>query len=122
MSPATFEPHLSGVVNLLKLAASTTHASSIFFISSISSIIASSIIPIPETIITDPLAALPMGYGESKYLAERILDYGSTALPNVNINISIACVGQVAGPACAPGSWNNGNGFPAWSPARYIWG
>jgi nucleoside-diphosphate-sugar epimerase len=111
MSLDTFRPHLSGVVNLIKLTTSTSHASSILFISSISSVLASTTSPITEKIMVDPLVALPMGYGESKYLAERILDYGGTVFPNVNI--SIARVGQVAGPAYAPGSWNKWEWFPS---------
>lgn len=111
MSLSTFEPHLTGVVNLLKLAALTSHTTSFLFISSISSVLASTVSPIPETIITDPLAALPMGYGESKYLAERILDHASSTL--ASLNISIARVGQVAGPAYSPGFWNKWEWFPS---------
>ncbi|RFU32806.1 hypothetical protein B7463_g3581, partial [Scytalidium lignicola] len=78
---------------------------------SISSVAASSVTPIPETIITDPLAALPMGYAESKYVSERILDYASTVFPRVNI--LIVRVDQVTGPAYAPGSWNKWEWFPS---------
>jgi nucleoside-diphosphate-sugar epimerase len=111
LSLSTFAPQLSGVINLLKLAASTSHSCTLLFISSISSVLAYTLKPIPEEIITDPRAALPMGYAESKYLTERILDYASIALPTVNT--VVVRVGQVAGPAFEPGNWNKWEWFPS---------
>ncbi|KAH8803696.1 hypothetical protein F5884DRAFT_904184 [Xylogone sp. PMI_703] len=111
LSLSTFEPHLKGIVNLLRLSASAKYACTMLFISSITSISAYPIKPIPETIITDPLAALPMGYGESKYISERLLDYAGSI--SSRANILIARVGQVTGPAYAPGFWNKSEWFPS---------
>lgn len=108
----TFAPHLHGVVNLLKLTSSTTHPSHIMFISSVSSVMASPENPIPERIITDSSAPLAMGYGQSKYIAERILGYAaSIKLPNTDV--TVVRVGQVAGPAFLPGMWNRWEWFPS---------
>lgn len=50
-----------------------------------------------------------MGYGESKYLAEHILDYAGRKIPA----ITIARVGQVAGPAKTSGLWNKQEWVPS---------
>lgn len=111
LSVATFEPHLSGTINLLKLAASATYPFTFLFVSSVSSVLGSSMTPIPEQIISDSLAPLPMGYGESKFITERLLDHAGTVLSDSNI--LIARVGQVAGPAHLPGHWNKQEWFPS---------
>ncbi|KIW16413.1 hypothetical protein PV08_06465 [Exophiala spinifera] len=107
----TFEPHLEGVVNLVKLAAATPGRAHVTFISSVSSVMGSSQNPIAEGIITDASAPLPMGYGQSKYVAERILGYVESKIANVDV--TVVRVGQVAGPAFAPGSWNKWEWFPS---------
>ncbi|KAJ9624372.1 hypothetical protein H2204_010825 [Knufia peltigerae] len=107
----TFEPHLEGVVNLVKLAAATPGRAHVMFISSVSSVMGSPQNPIEEKIITDASAPLPMGYGQSKYVAERILGYAESKLANVDV--TVVRVGQVAGPAFAPGSWNKWEWFPS---------
>ncbi|KAK5054558.1 hypothetical protein LTR84_001449 [Exophiala bonariae] len=109
----TFAPHLQGVVNLLKLASSTIHAAHIMFISSISSVLASPENPIPETIINDSSAPLSMGYGQSKYVAERILDHAAADGKIPNTDVTVVRVGQVAGPAEMPGTWNRWEWFPS---------
>jgi thioester reductase-like protein len=52
-----------------------------------------------------------MGYAQSKYLAERILDYAAHALPS--LDIKVARVGQVAGPAVGDGVWNRWEWVPS---------
>lgn len=111
LSLATFKPHLSGIVNLLKLASSAARPFNFLFISSVSSVLGSSIDPVPEEIIFDPLAPLPIGYGESKHIAEVMLDYASTLLSNANV--IVVRVNQVTGPAYAPGHWNKWEWFPS---------
>ncbi|KAF7890633.1 hypothetical protein EAF00_008948 [Botryotinia globosa] len=79
---SSYHPHLLGVVNLAKFASETSRSPSLLYISSVSAVssftsVDSSVSRIPEAIIHDALASEPMGYGESKYLSERILDYAS---------------------------------------------
>ncbi|KAJ0423276.1 hypothetical protein BJY00DRAFT_310406 [Aspergillus carlsbadensis] len=122
-----FQPSLDGVLNLIALAQQGKQAPSLLFISSISAV--SSYAPsdptglptppaspntptpcIPEEILLDPSCAASMGYGESKYLAERILDYAST---NLRIVTGIARIGQICGTASDPRGWNHTEWFPS---------
>lgn len=108
---SSFTPQLAGVVNLIALAASSVHAPSFTFISSISSVASSTHLPIPEAVVKDMLASMPTGYGESKLLAERILDHAAITYPKLSINI--VRVGQIAGPAAGSGVWNKAEWFPS---------
>ncbi|KAL3459645.1 putative NRPS-like enzyme [Aspergillus heterothallicus] len=121
-----FQPTLDGVLNLVKLAQKSTYTASILFISSISAV--SSYQPptnsnplekdeppptthtIPEQILPDPSCTAPMGYGESKYLAERILAYASTTL---HIRVGIARIGQISGTARNPRGWSQVEWLPS---------
>ncbi|TVY78113.1 Non-canonical non-ribosomal peptide synthetase FUB8 [Lachnellula suecica] len=112
LSLPTFRPQLSGVVNLIEIAASGAKSPSIHFVSSVSSVASysSESSAIPEQIIHDSKAPAPMGYGESKHIAERLLDYASSKL---GITASIARVGQVAGPVNSTGHWNKAEWLPS---------
>jgi len=109
----SFAPHLQGVVNLLKLSSSSTHRVHITFISSVSSVMGSTENPIPETVLTNTSAPLPMGYGQSKYIAERILGHAAVDDKLPNVDVTVVRVGQVAGPAHMPGTWNKWEWFPS---------
>lgn len=109
----TFAPHLQGVVNLLELTSSTAHRSHIMFISSVSSVLASAENPIPENILSDSSAPIPMGYGQSKYIAERILGYAAADGKLPNTDVTVVRVGQVAGPSDMSGTWNRWEWFPS---------
>ncbi|KAF7884733.1 uncharacterized protein EAF02_005069 [Botrytis sinoallii] len=112
LSLDTFKPQLDGIIHLLSFVSAIPHHVSILFISSISSILGLESTPIPETIIEDVSAPLPMGYAESKFISERILDYASkTKLPTVDIKV--ARVGQIAGPAYSSGLWNKSEWMPS---------
>lgn len=98
----SFQRSLDGVMGLISFAAEAKLAPSLLFLSSISAMTgyqqASSEtgkISIPEEIIADLTCPAAMGYGESKYLAERIIDYAATRL-NAS-NFATARIGQVAG-------------------------
>ena len=96
-SLSSFAPvHLSGMINLLKLAATTAHRAHFFFVSSVSTILnlqsAKAPTSISEDSVTDPLAAQPAGYAESKWVAEQLLTRCSA------VASTICRVGQVAGP------------------------
>ncbi|KAF7931397.1 hypothetical protein EAE99_003868 [Botrytis elliptica] len=112
LSLDTFKPQLDGIVNLLSFVSAISHHVSLLFISSISSILGLKSTTVPEIIIDDASAPLPMGYAESKFISERILDYASkTKLPTVDIKI--ARVGQIAGPAYSSGLWNKSEWMPS---------
>lgn len=67
---------------------------------------------IPEAPITD-LAAAGSGYGESKLVAERLLQEASR---NNGIEVVICRVGQIAGPVGKDhqgGAWNKKEWFPS---------
>ncbi|KAM3084741.1 hypothetical protein ACMFMG_003198 [Clarireedia jacksonii] len=99
-----------GVVNLVDFAVSAAHAPSIMFLSSLGSV-GNYQGAVPETAIKDVSASLPMGYSESKFVAENLLSYASHKLPH--IPISIARVGQIAGPVTTSGVWSKHEWFPS---------
>ena len=77
LSLASFEPHVSGVRNLIDLARSARYASSMRFlftssVGSAQSWNSKSLGPYPEEIVSDPRYAVGKGYGESKYISERV--------------------------------------------------
>lgn len=112
LSLDTFKPQLDGIINLLSFVSAARHRISLLFTSSISSILALHSTTVPETIIDDTLAPLPMGYAESKFISERILDYAAkTMMPTVDIKV--ARVGQIAGPAYTSGVWNKSEWMPS---------
>ncbi|KAF7936357.1 uncharacterized protein EAE98_002576 [Botrytis deweyae] len=112
LSLETFKPQLDGIIHLLSFVSAIPHHVSLLFISSISSILGLESTPVPETIIDDVSAPLLMGYAESKFISERILDYASkTKL--LTVDIKVARVGQIAGPAYTSGVWNKSEWMPS---------
>lgn len=111
----SFQPSLQGVLSLISFAASAKLSPSILFLSSISAVSNYHCTPaaeelVPEHIITDLSCPAFMGYGESKYLAERMLDYAAQKL---NLKTGIARVGQIAGTAKDPHGWNRNEWLPS---------
>ncbi|CAG8951144.1 hypothetical protein HYFRA_00006542 [Hymenoscyphus fraxineus] len=106
---STFNQQLSGVVNFSKFASQARYNPSVLFISSISSVIEAGAV-IPENVIRNHSAPLPMGYGESKYIAELLLDHVAQRL---FVDARIARVGQIAGPAHISGTWNRWEWLPS---------
>ncbi|KAL6714200.1 hypothetical protein ACLMJK_008695 [Lecanora helva] len=102
---SAFRPQITSVTRLIRFAASASQNPTLLFVSSIVSVLnsASSCSAIPESIIRDTAASSPMGYGESKFVAELLLAHASK---NLNIDTRIARVGQVAGAVRSPGLWN----------------
>ncbi|TAQ90978.1 hypothetical protein B7494_g699 [Chlorociboria aeruginascens] len=110
----SFRAALAGVVALISLSAKSSLKPAILFLSSISSamnlpFLDPSITAVPESIITD-LAAPASGYGESKYIAERLLAYAAEKL---RIRTMISRTGQVAGAAHSFGLWNSAEWVPS---------
>ena len=113
LSLPAFRPQLSGIINLVDFAANAPKSPTIFFISSISSVLnhhTSPPSPVGEEIILDTKCPSPMGYGESKYIAERLLSHAATEM---SLSVRIARVGQIAGPVKSSGQWNKWEWLPS---------
>ncbi|KAJ7625825.1 male sterility protein-domain-containing protein [Roridomyces roridus] len=105
---SSFEPHIKGTRNLIDLARSSSNASSIrfFFTSSVTSAQGwdRSRGPLPEELQLDASVAVGIfgGYGEGKYVAERILAVSG-------LNATLFRIGQISGSessgAWAPTDW-----------------
>ncbi|KAH8799065.1 putative linear gramicidin synthase subunit D [Xylogone sp. PMI_703] len=107
---AAFREQLSGICNVINFCSNAHQAPSILFVSSISAVLSYNSSPVPETIIFDPTAPAPMGYGKSKYIAERLLNY---AAKNLHVPAKIARVGQISGPAHRGSGWNRSEWLPS---------
>ena len=139
MPLSSFEPQLAGIVNLVSFCASAAAvqnrpAKRLFFVSSISSTMhnyygshddftADETVTetlgtaIPEKIVLTSSPAAN-GYGESKYLAEQLLDHAAQMIQRIPgqrpaVEFATARVGQVAGPVKRPGLWNPAEWFPS---------
>ena len=110
---AAFRPHLAGVVNMFALAAAATpRQMRVLFISSVSAAAngaSHSGVPAAETIYNSLDAPFANGYARSKFVSELLCD---TAARHVGIPVTIARVGQVAGPVRQPGVWNRAEWLP----------
>ncbi|KAK7985611.1 hypothetical protein PG988_003233 [Apiospora saccharicola] len=112
---SAFEPQLSGLLNLVSLAAAAAPRPARFlFISSIGAVAAASSGPAPEAIVESLDAAHANGYSRSKLLSEQLCD---TANRRSGTPISIARVGQVAGPVKDNGG---GNSTMIWSRSEWL--
>ena len=114
LSLASYEPHLQGLKNIVAMANASAHHASLFFISSIASVLKWPDFhsgPVPEQSMQKINVAQPTGYGESKHAAERIL---IKANENLNIPVSICRVGQIAGPVTGTkGMWSKQEWLPS---------
>ncbi|KAJ7496484.1 putative aminoadipate reductase, partial [Mycena latifolia] len=108
-SLATFEPHVKGTRNLIDLARRSSNASIVRFLftSSVASAQGWDFKhgPFPEELQLDADVAVGNGYGESKYVSERIL--ASSGLQATSFRI-----GQVTG-AATNGAWSTTDWIPA---------
>jgi len=108
---SSFAPSLTGMLALINFSAHSTHSSSLQFLSSISSIASYPCTSkIPERVITDLSATPPIGYGQSKYLSERLLDHACSRL---GISGSFVRLGQIAGAAKTGSGWNRWEWLPS---------
>lgn len=112
-----FRPHLTGLVNLLAFAAATVASQHdqpcrFFFISSIAAVEGYRSGPVPEEVLTDFSVSGTLGYGQSKLLAELLLDAAAQRLGE-SMSTAIIRVGQVAGAVRTPGVWNIHEWFPS---------
>ncbi|KAH8799324.1 hypothetical protein F5884DRAFT_758350 [Xylogone sp. PMI_703] len=107
---AAFREQLSGICNVINFGLNAHQSPSILFISSISAVLLCDHSPIPETIIFDPTVPASMGYGKSKYIAERLLHYAAEKL---HVSARIARVGQISGPVRTGSGWNRSEWLPS---------
>ena len=105
-----FTPSITGVVSLVCFAAQSKRSSSLQFLSSIASVFNHPDKIVSETISFDLSTPSPGGYGQSKYLAERLIDHASKKL---GINASVVRIGQVAGAARTANGWNRQEWLPS---------
>ncbi|TIA97912.1 hypothetical protein E3P89_02723 [Wallemia ichthyophaga] len=106
----SFEQDISGVVNLTNLAITSSQGAAVIFTSSIGSLARW---PVGrktfEEPISDPAIAVGMGYGESKFVGERIL---ATASQTTGLPTTVLRIGQLCGDRKS-GFWNSSNWVPA---------
>lgn len=111
----SFQPvHIQGVRKLIDWSIHSNRHPHIIFLSSTSSVGNWERIhhdePVSETPISSHHVAQEMGYGESKHVAECILNVASE---KSGVRVSVLRVGQIAGPVSAPGVWNRDEWFPS---------
>lgn len=108
-------PHIAAIRKLIDFSISSQRQAHIAFVSSLSSVgnwhsVHGASTPVPEVAMTDSNVALQMGYGESKHVAERILQ---AAADKAGVKTTILRVGQLAGPLAENvGVWNRTEWFP----------
>ncbi|TDL22741.1 acetyl-CoA synthetase-like protein [Rickenella mellea] len=109
---SSFEPLLQGVRNLVDLALASPLSSPPRFVFTSSVAVAQGWrdkCAVPEVFVTDPSVAIGTGYGESKWVAERILQEAGRNTPLESVVIR---VGQLCG-STKHGSWNASEWFPS---------
>lgn len=113
LSLPTFQPHVNGVRQFIDFSAHSTYGASIFFISTVSTVMKWPVNhtgKMPEQVIDDWSLPQPMGYAESKYISERLLEEASRVS---GVPVRICRVGQVAGPTSQVGRWSMREWFPS---------
>lgn len=117
----SFEPHIAGVRDLIDLSAQSPKSPPILFTSSISTLdnwaTKHAQAKVPESGFYDFSVPAAMGYGESKYVAEQLLD---EAGKSSGVSAAICRVGQLAGPVLKGGIWNKQEWLPSVSSTPAI--
>jgi nucleoside-diphosphate-sugar epimerase len=99
-----FEPYIAGVGNLIEFANTAIHRPLVLFVSSVAAVGGWTRGPVPEAPIRDLSASAPTGYGQSKLIAEYLLDEATRIS---GVRTAVCRVGIVAGPvAKEEGLWN----------------
>lgn len=100
----SFDPFLLAARDLIDLSLSSSKRPRIVFVSSASSVagLVAAGMAVPEAPVDDPLAAMNIGYGQSKLAAERIL---TAASRQCGVPVSVVRVGQVGGLSQGEGVW-----------------
>jgi thioester reductase-like protein len=110
----SFEPQIRGVRNLLDFSLHSKNKAPMVFVSSISTALGSlAKMPnstVPEAIIRDFEAPERLGYGESKYISEVLIEDFAKAS---GVPAAIFRTGQIAGPLSKRGYWNKQEWLPS---------
>ncbi|EMD01008.1 hypothetical protein BAUCODRAFT_62089 [Baudoinia panamericana UAMH 10762] len=109
--------HLNGVRQIIEFSARSRHGASILFVSSIGTMMGwtqamrrCSPDNVPEETVEDWDVAQEGGYGQSKLVAERVLD---AAAKIAGVPCTVCRVGQVAGPTTSEGMWQKQEWLPS---------
>ncbi|GAB7324293.1 hypothetical protein MBLNU13_g08261t1 [Cladosporium sp. NU13] len=111
---SSFRSQLDGCYGLIELASKCTKHVGMTFISSVGA--ANHWAnkydgPVPELALSDFEIAEPMGYAQSKLLAELLF---SNANKRLGVPVTVCRVGQIAGPVKSEhGAWNSSEWFPS---------
>ena len=111
--PSFVKDHINGLRNLLNLAFTARDPTPprFIFCSSTASVLSTHAIdPVPEAISKDPLAASPLGYSRSKWVAEAICEVANNATGLKN-SITVLRLGQLCGDT-RNGVWNKSEAWP----------
>ena len=118
LSLDSFEPHIAGVKNFITLSSQSAKKPPILFTSSVSTLLnwhaKHPNEKVPEKAFHDFTIPPAMGYGESKYIGELLLEAG---VKECGVPAVICRVGQLAGPVVKGGVWNKQEWLPSVSLA-----
>jgi thioester reductase-like protein len=110
----SFEPQIHGLRNLLDFASHSRNKAPVIFTSSISTAIGwmeqHPGALVSEAVIHDFDAPQNIGYAESKFVSEHVLERFSTS---AGLTTAIFRTGQIAGPLTGKGVWNGREWFPS---------
>ncbi|BEI91212.1 uncharacterized protein CcaverHIS019_0400320 [Cutaneotrichosporon cavernicola] len=104
LSLESFNEHIGGAVNLLNLARRTTHNAAFFFSSSVGTRQGDGLSFVPETFPDDPASASGMGYAQSKWVVEKVLERAGG-------RVGVLRIGQLVGDT-EHGVWNETEAWP----------
>lgn len=111
-SLASFEDHIAGVHQLGQLALAGDHRPVLLFGSSVASVLGQPDSPVREIWPSDdPAVAVPIGYAQSKWVAEKICE----RLAAADVRVTVARIGQLTGDTTR-GIWNETEVRPRHSP------
>lgn len=114
LSLDSFEPHIAGIREFINISSQSTKKPPILFTSSVSTLgnwhAKHPGEKVPEKAFHDFTIPLPMGYGESKYIGELLLEAGAE---KCGVPAVICRVGQLAGPVTKKGGeWGKQEWLP----------
>lgn len=95
LSLPSFQPHIKGAINLLNLTQAAAHDARFYFSSSVgTSQNGPPGVAVKETFSVDPITAGGMGYGQSKWVVEKIME--QVARDN-HAKVGVMRIGQLVG-------------------------
>ncbi len=114
LSLETFEPHIAGVREFINLSSKSAQKPPILFTSSVSTLVNWPAKhpgeKVPEKAFHEFTIPGAMGYGESKYIGELLLEAGAE---KCGVPAIVCRVGQLAGPVLKGGVWGKQEWLPS---------